>query len=378
MKANKITFLHEWLCQNGGSEKVLAKTIKLFPQQEKECVVMFQRENRHKIDPVFSTIPIQKSLINYLPFIEHLYRVIIPISIFTQRFIKIRDTDLIISSSHAIIKGIKKPADTLHICYCHTPMRYIWDMYSDYYQSANFLVKIFMKLAVNFLQKWDVDSVKNVDYFIANSEFVKKRILNFYKKDATVIYPPVDNIFFRLNQNPRQDDYYLFIGRLVPYKRVDLAIEAFKKLTNKKLVIVGDGFLAEKVRKEIIDFPNISYLGFQSEENLLQLIQQAKACIFAAKEDFGIGCVESQFCGTPVIALRYGGYLETVTEGLSGYFFNEQSVDSLTATLHHFEKKPLVNHTEISNSVAKFAQQNFDESILTFIEKKYNEFYSTK
>jgi glycosyltransferase involved in cell wall biosynthesis len=256
-------------------------------------------------------------------------------------------------------------------------MRYIWDMYSDYYQSANFLVKIFMKLAVNFLQKWDVDSVKNVDYFIANSEFVKKRILDFYKKDATVIYPPVDNIFFKLNQNPRQD-YYLFIGRLVPYKRVDLAIEAFKKLTNKKLVIVGDGFLAEKVRKEIIDFPNISYLGFQSEEKLLQLIQQAKACIFAAKEDFGIGCVESQFSGTPVIALRYGGYLETVTEELSGYFFNEQSVDSLTATLHYFEKKPLVNHIEISNSVAKFAQQNFDESISTFIEKKYDEYYSTK
>lgn len=375
MNFDKIIIVHEWFYQNGGSEKVVANMVKIFKDKHLKLFVLFKRKHVHELDQQLEQMPVDTSFLDSIPYIQKIYRFLLPPSIFLLKYIKLPDTDIVLSSSHAVIKGIKKPRGAMHICYCHTPMRYIWDMYDDYAAMSSKIVRFFLGLLLNPLRNWDRNSANNVDYFIANSKFVQARIEKYYHRTSVVIYPPVDDVFFYLNEGARKD-YYLCIGRLVPYKRIDMVIDAFRQLKDKKLIIVGDGYLSKKVEKEIATCPNINYIGYQPKAALRTLIQEAKACIFAAKEDFGIGCVESQFCGTPVIANRCGGYLETVTDGLSGYFFDGQNVQNLIACVEQFEEKPLQQHATISRSVETFKAQKFEERMTQFISKAYSEFHA--
>lgn len=376
-KDDKIILLHEWLYQNGGSEKVVNRFIHNFKQHSLSIFVLFKRKYKFNESLLIDDLEVRKSFLHYLPFIQFYYRFVILFSFDLLRMIRLKNAKIILSSSHAVIKNVPKPKGSLHISYCHTPMRYIWDLYDDYYAHSSSFVRIFLKIFVKKLRKIDKKSVQNVDYFIANSNFVKQRIKKYYDREAEVIYPPVDDAFFSLCTKKRED-FYVCIGRMVPYKKIDLIVEAFSQMPDLKLVLIGDGYNSKDIIAKVASFKNINYVGHLSNEELKAYLQKSKASIFAAKEDFGIGCVESQLCGTPVIALKNGGYLETVDENLSGYFFDSQNVEDLKTAILKMESHPLADHVAIHNHAMQFSSSTFDEHLKTYVNKVYHEFFDRK
>ena len=286
---------------------------------------------------------------------------------------RLKNSDVLISSSHAVAKGCRVQKGQLHICYCHTPMRYAWSLEDDYLRNLNSIGYWFALWILHRIRRWDRRTAQNVHYFIANSEHIQKQIAQFYQRDAVVIYPPVQTSKFALNPHPRQS-FYLAPGRFVNYKRFDLIIEAFRARPDLKLVLLGDGYDSGKIKRLLQDIPNVTWIGYQHDDEVILYMQQAKACIFASKEDFGIMCVEAQSTGTPVIALRYGGHLETVLEGVTGYFFDEQTPESILQAILKMESKPLQNHTEIRQHALQFDQTIFQTKIQTYVRKMYHEF----
>lgn len=250
--------------------------------------------------------------------------------------------DLIVSSESGPIKGIRKPSGARHICYCHTPMRYVWDMYDDYYRASGVVGKIAMKLFTPYMRREDLKSADSVDTFIANSAFVAERIKRIYGRESTVVYPPVDIEFFAKTGALPQSfpfeskSYYLYAGELRDYKRPDLAVDACLKM-GRKLVVVGNGKMRERLLRRVEARNNVIFLGRVSDDELRGVYSNAKALLFPGIEDFGIVPVEAQASGVPVIAFGKGGALETVLDGKTGCFFNEASCDSLCAAIEHFE-----------------------------------------
>jgi len=329
----KTALIHYWLVNDRGGEKVLAKLAEQFPDAD-----LFT----HVYDPeampdVIRRMNIFTTFIQKLPFAKKLYKYYLPLMPWALRRLDLSGYDLIISSESGPAKGIRKPPGATHICYCHTPMRYLWDLSGEYAQNASFLQKIGMRIFLPALRKWDLWSATQVDHFIANSQFVAARIKRIYNRDADVVYPPVDVAHFsKLKRDPQ--DFYLFFGQLTAYKRADLAIEAFAKL-GKRLVIAGSGEELEKLktRNSELGTLNISLLGRVSDEKRDELYSQAKALIFPGVEDFGIIPVEAQAAGCPVIAFGQGGALETVIDGETGVFFAEPTADSLCAAVQKFQ-----------------------------------------
>lgn len=253
------------------------------------------------------------------------------------RSIDLSGFDVVISSSHSVAKGVKTLPGQPHICYCHTPMRYLWDMRKSY-MSDHKLNKGWRKwLAIpvmNVMRKWDYKTAQDVTWFIANSENVRGRIQRNYKRASEVIYPPVNTEFYQLHTE--KEDYYVTASRLVPYKRIDLIIQAFREMPGKRLIVIGDG-PEYKCTKKLCDTDNIELIRFDTKEVLRYYLQRAKAFVFAAEEDFGITPVEAQSCGTPVIAFGKGGALETVLDGKTGVFFHHQTVRSIVNAVYRFE-----------------------------------------
>ena len=314
------------------------------------------------------------SVLQYVPFISKIYRYFLPVMPWLMKRFNLRGYDLIISTSHAVAKGFRSDPATLNICYCHTPLRPIWDMYDDY-ASTHSLGRSFMyRWFVGWLRRWDVASAKNVHYFIANSRHIQQRIERSYGRTSTVIYPPVRTSKFVLNEAPRKD-YYLCLGRFVPYKKIDMVIRAFQQLPDKKLVLIGEGWGTTEFNTMLRDHPNIEWLGYQKDAEMIRYIQEAKACIFAAKEDFGIMCVEVQACGTPVLALDYGGYKETVQDGVSGYLFPEQTEQSVIEIVTKFERRPLTDHVAIRNNSLRFSEERFHREFRSFVQESMTVFY---
>ena len=276
--------------------------------------------------------------------------------------------DLILSSSHCVAKGVKVPENSLHICYCYTPMRYMWDMFGQYFSSSRFYVKFAAKLIRPYLQKWDVESSKSVDYFIAISEYIRERIKRHYDRDADVIYPPVDTDFYTPADTSQSQipGYYLIVSALVPYKRLDLAIGAFNKL-GLKLKIIGSGPDEKRLKK--MAGQNIEFLGWCDNETLRRHYRACKALLFPGEEDFGIVPVEAQACGKPILAYKKGGVLETVKEGTIGMFFERQDVDSIIATVKRFENAKF-EASVIRNNSEKFSRRKFVETIKNYIDDK--------
>ena len=289
--------------------------------------------------------------------------------------------DVVLSSSHAVAKGVLTGPDQLHISYVHSPIRYAWDLQHQYLKEAKLdkgLKGLLAKYLLHKIRMWDVRTSNGVDHFIANSKFISRRVKKVYGRDADVIYPPVEVERFDFNDN--KEDFYLTASRMVPYKRMDLIVEAFANMPDKKLVVIGDGSEMPKVKKKAAS--NIEILGYQPDQVLHDYMRRAKAFVFAAEEDFGITPVEAQACGTPVIAYGKGGVLETVRPyGISnptGLFFERQSISSLVETVKKFDKiQNLILPSDCKENSQSFSSDRFKRELNTYIEQKWK-FFSDK
>jgi glycosyltransferase involved in cell wall biosynthesis len=271
--------------------------------------------------------------------------------------------DLVISSESGPAKGIITDTKTKHICYCHTPMRYLWNMYHEYKNNSRFIKKLFIFPFTHYLRIYDQLSAERVDHFIANSNNVANRIKKYYRRDSVIIYPPVETKEFYHSKHT--ENYYLMVGQLVHYKRFDLAISTFNNL-NKKLIIIGDG--EEKKRLKSIARSNITFLGYQSSTNIKKFYSKCRALIFPGEDDFGIVPIEAMASGRPVIAYKKGGALESIAEGKTGVFFQEQTTDSLTTAINEFEKiESNFSPQEIMEESYKFDTDVFNKNFHNYI-----------
>ncbi|HOG23841.1 MAG TPA: glycosyltransferase [Candidatus Omnitrophota bacterium] len=322
----KVALVHDWTIHMRGGEKVLDALAEIFP--EATLYTLFSDPKR--LSPRLRRLRIRNSFLQYLPGIRCYYRWLLPILPLAIRSLKLDSADVVISSSHCVAKGICKPAGAIHICYCHTPARYLWGFEGVYFDRYPGLIRRLIGLLLQWLRAWDLSVNKDVDLFIANSDCVKERIRHFYKRDALVVHPPVETRFY--TPSAVREDYYLAVSHFVPYKRLDLVIEVFNRL-DRKLLIAGSGPM-ERAYRAMKKSERIFFLGAVTDEELRALYAGARALIFPAEEDFGIVPVEAQSCGTPVIAFGRGGSLETVKTGV---FFDEQTADSLEDAILRFE-----------------------------------------
>jgi glycosyltransferase involved in cell wall biosynthesis len=284
-----------------------------------------------------------------------MYKSYLPLMPLALEQLDLRGYDLIISSESGPAKGVLAPADAVHVCYCHTPMRYVWNMYRDYRDSAGRMTRALMPLLTHYLRMWDISAAHRVDSFVANSSAVAARIRRYYGANAEVIYPPVDVDAFQIAQPGQVGDFFLMAGELVPYKRPDLAIQAFNAI-GKNLVVIGGGEMLDQLRR--IAGPTVKILGPQPFSVLRDHYAKCRALIFPGEEDFGMVPVEAMASGRPVIAFGRGGALETVRDGETGVFFHEPSVAALAAALNHFETLKL-DPAKIAGQAQKFATSHF-------------------
>jgi glycosyltransferase involved in cell wall biosynthesis len=310
---------------------------------------------------------VNTSFIQRLPLASKHFRQYLPLFPIAIEQFDLGKYDLILSSSHAVAKGVLTHHGQMHVCYCHTPMRYAWDMYHEYLRDGNLhsgLKSWISRYILHRLRLWDVVSSNRVDHFIANSHYIRKRIQKIYRRDAHVIYPPVNTGMFQLATD--KDGYYLAFSRLVPYKRIDLIVQAFAN-TPRKLLVIGDG--PEMAKLQGMATANIEFLGFQDNQQVTLLMQKAKALVFAALEDFGIIPVEAQACGTPVICLNQGGTAETVIHGKTGIHFPTQTVAAIRQAVDEFEaQQDQFDPQQISQFAQRFSVERFRAEIAGHIQ----------
>ena len=359
----KIVIVHDWLVTNAGAEKVLKNIIDVYPDADIFSLVDFL-SNKDKKD-VIDNRSVKTSFIQNLPFAKKAFRNYLPLFSRAIESLDLSAYNLIISSSWAVAKGIKKTKSQLHICYCHTPVRYAWDLYDEYTSSLKQPKKFLVQQTLKRLREWDIESLDRVDYFVANSKFVSNRIKKTYNRDSVVIYPPVDTKNFILNEN--KSDFYLTACRLVPYKKTKLIVESFNEMPDKKLIVIGDGEEYEPIKK--IAKENITLLGYQEFESMISHMQYARAFLYAAVEDFGIVPIEAQSCGTPVIALNDGGTAETVINKVSGIHFNKQTKKDIIDAVERFETMNF-DYKNISLLSQEYSEERFKEEFKLFVNSK--------
>jgi glycosyltransferase involved in cell wall biosynthesis len=360
----KIALVHDWLVSTtGGGERVLEEIYAMFPAPIYTLVL----NRKAWRGTSFENATIHRSFIDRWIGNSRNFRVCLPLFPMAVERFDLSAYDLILSSSHCVAKGVRRSPSQLHICYCHTPMRYVWDLAEEYFQEAGIRRGIRKELAYYFLRrlrKWDVKSAQNVDYFIANSRFVADRIHRIYGREAVVVYPPVRTDYF-YPKGPKQN-FYITASRLVAYKKTHLIIEAFNQMPHRKLVVVGDG--PEMKRLQRIARQNIELVGWQPDNVLCCLLQQARAFIFAAVEDFGISLVEAMACATPVIAYRKGGAVETVADKMTGLFFEEQTAAAIEDAIHRFEMAGEWDSQAIRARALQFSAEQFRKEYYSFID----------
>ena len=371
----RVAVIHEWLIEYAGAERVVEQILNIFPSADLFAQVEFLPSNRKSF---IQNKSVKTSFIQKLPLAKKKYRTYLPLMPLAVEQFDVSGYDLIISSAHAVSKGVLTGPDQLHISYVHSPMRYAWDLQHQYLRESGLdkgLKGWLAKWMLHKIRLWDVRTAHGVDAFVANSKFIGRRIRKVYGRDTTVIYPPVDVSAFTLREN--KEDFYMTASRMVPYKKIDLIVEAFSKIPEEKLVVIGDGPDYQKVKAKADQ--NIVFLGYQPFESLRDHMQRAKAFVFAAEEDFGIIPVEAQACGTPVIAYGKGGALETVRgldkENPTGIFFPVQSVDSLIDAVKRFEQeyerfKPLA----CRQNAIRFSPERFRDEFSLFVEKEWELF----
>ena len=322
---------------------------------------------------------IATSFVQKLPFSKTKFRNYLALMPMAIEQFDLSDYDLILSSSHAVAKGVITSHEQLHISYMHTPIRYAWELQHEYLKQRGLergLKATIVKAILHNIRRWDQSTANRPDVYIANSKFIAGRIRKTYDRPAKVIYPPVN--VERMSLRCQKDNFYLAAGRIVPYKRFDLVVEAFSKIPSAKLVVIGDGPEMKKLKS--IAGPNVQLMGYQSDEVLRDHMQRAKGFVFAALEDFGIMPVEAQACGTPVIAFGRGGTAETVIHGTTGLHFEEQTLDCLTEKILDMEELPseYFDPFELRRHAEKFSQDRFRKEYSTFVDKCWQSFKSGK
>lgn len=371
VKAKKVAIVCEWLVTYAGSEKVLEQMLKCFPQADLFCVCDFLPD----ADRGFLQGKLPKTtFIQRLPWARKKYRSYLPLMPLAIEQLDVSGYDLVISSSHAVAKGILTGPDQVHICYVHSPMRYAWDLQHQYLKESGLDrgVKGWLARAIlHYMRLWDYRTANGVDYFIANSRFIARRIKKVYGREAEVIYPSVDVEGFEYCKD--KENYYLTASRMVPYKKVKLIVEAFNEMPERELVVIGEGPDFKKIQEIAGD--NVQLLGYQPDDVLRKYMQHAKAFVFAAEEDFGITPVEAQACGTPVIAYGRGGALETVrgygqgADDATGVFFWEQTVESIKEAVGHFEQVSIACEACRKNA-ERFGVEAFTKAIISYCNNK--------
>ena len=333
----KVALVVDWLTVYSGAERVVEQILQLYPDADLFSLIDFLQEDQRAF---LNGKQATTSFLQRMPFARTRYRSYLPLMPLAIEQFDLSGYDLIISSSHAVAKGVLTGPDQLHICYIHSPVRYAWDLQHQYLMQSGLnrgLKNWIARWSLHYIRNFDARSSLGVNAFIANSEFIARRVQKCYRRPAEVVYPPVNITDFILQ--PDKQDFYVAASRMVPYKRMDLIAQAFRQMPERKLVIIGDGPDLDKVRAVAAGASNITVTGFLPFPQMRHYMQQAKAFVFAAEEDFGITPVEAMACGTPVIAYGKGGALETVVDGRTGFFFPQQTPESLVQAVEHFEQQ---------------------------------------
>lgn len=358
----KVALVHDWLVSYRGGERVLEALCELYPQAP--IYTLFYKKGT--VGRTIEDHPIHVSFLNSLPRATKYYRYLLPLFPMAIERFDLSGYDLVISTSHCVAKGVIVPQHSLHVCYCFTPMRYIWDRSRDYFRGWK---ESLLLPFLHYLRLWDVASSARVDHFIGISQYIRRRIQKYYRREASVIYPPVNVHSFRPSAGDL-GDYYLTVAAFAPYKRLDLAIEACHRL-GRKLLVVGGGQEAKNLKA--MPGNHVTFLGHLSDEALAEVYAGAKAFLFPAEEDFGIAPVEAMACGRPVIAFARGGAAETVIENITGIFFHEQTVESLCEAILYFEKTSsrFSSHT-CRERAEQFHKQRFLDEFKLCIDDLWN------
>ncbi len=356
----KIAIVHYWLVNLRGGEKVLEALCELYPEAD---IYTHIYDSEVFSDSIISKHRIFQSFIAKLPMAKTLYQSYLPLMPLALEQFDLSGYDLIISSESGPAKGIIPAPGKPHICYCHSPMRYAWDMYHDYRSRSGWLKRQLMVPLMHYIRRWDQLSSLSVSHFIANSQFVAGRIQSFYNRNSYVIHPPVSFDEFSPSEQPHEE-YYLLLGQLVSYKKADLAVHAFNA-SGRKIKIVGEGEQFDMLKE--IALGNVEILGRQPFSEIKRLLSNCRALVFPGVEDFGIVPLEAMASGRPVIAFKAGGALETVKEGVSGMFFTEQTANSLNEALDKFEQVDIFDSTTIRNYVKTFEKENFKRNFSDYV-----------
>lgn len=367
----RVALVHDWFTVYAGAERVVEQILRVLPQADVYALVDFLDGEERKF---LQGKPVRTSFIQGLPKARKAYRKYLPLMPLAVEQFNLRGYDLVLSSSHAVAKGVIPDPDTLHVSYIHSPPRYVWDLQHQYLEEAALSKGLKSALArglLHYLRLWDSLAGQRPDILVANSQYIARRIQKAYRRKAEVIYPPVDTDAFAVEQN--KGGFYLTASRMVPYKRIDLIVEAFAQMPSRKLVVIGDGPEFPKVQAKAKGASNVQLLGYQPFEVLRDYMQKARAFVFAAEEDFGIAPVEAQACGTPVIAFGKGGATETVIPGETGVFFSEQSIRSLIAAVEEFEGLSF-DPLRIRKNAERFSAERFQREFVSLIEREWGNF----
>ncbi len=374
-----IGIVVDWLVTYAGAERVVKDFVDVYPNSELYSIVEFLNDDAKKL---FHNKKVNTTFIQKFPSAKKKYQKYLPFMTLAVEQLDVSKHDIVLSSSHAVAKGVLTGPDQLHISYVHSPIRYAWDMQHQYLREAGLnkgLKGFLAKWLLHKVRVWDYRTASGVDHFIANSQFIARRIKKVYGREADVIYPPVDVDRFTLHD--KKDDFYFTASRMVPYKRIDLIVEAFSKMPDKKLVVIGDGSEMAKIKSKAGS--NVEILGYQPNEVMVDHMQRAKAFVFAAEEDFGITPVEAQACGTPVIAFGKGGALETIrpygVEKPTGIFFDQQTVESVVDAVRRFDEiNDAITPQNCRENAVRFSSERFKKEISDYVEEKWSLFNENK
>ncbi|OUI87597.1 glycosyl transferase family 1 [Acetobacter tropicalis] len=368
----RVAIVHEWLEHYAGSERVVEQLLIMYPQAELFAIVDFMPDAERVM---LKGKAVQTTFIQRLPFARRYFRYYLGLMPIAVEQLDLAGFDLIISSNHAVAKGVITGPDQVHVCYVHSPMRYAWDMQAAYLRQSNMergVRSLYARWLLHTLRNWDVRSAAGVDVFVANSNYIARRIKKVYRREAKVVYPPVDIKMFENIQHNRQD--YVVVSRMVPYKRIDLVVEAFLRMPDRTLHVVGDGPEREKIELLAAHAPNIILHGRLSDAEVENYLCKAKAFVFAAEEDFGITMVEAQACGTPLIVFNRGGARDIVLqadekEGPTGIFFREQSAEAIVAAVDQFEATfPSIEPQLCRANAQRFSEEAFRQNMFRVVE----------
>jgi len=364
----RVAVVHDWLVTYAGAERVLEQILMLFPNADVFTLLDLLPPGERDF---LRGARVHTSFIQKLPVLRRRHRATLPLMPLAVEQFDLSGYDLVISSSHAVAKGVITGPEQLHVSYCHSPMRYAWDLQHQYLRESGvrglrgWLARWFL----HQLRIWDIRTSYGVDAFIANSRFVARRVRKTYNRHARVIYPPVNVHRFELRE--RKDDYYLTASRMVPYKRIPLIVEAFSATPERRLIVIGEG--PEMSRVQRVAGSNVQVMGWQPGDVLRDYMQRARAFVFAAEEDFGIAPVEAQACGTPVIAYAGGGVRESVIADVTGVFFESQEVDAILEAVARFESaRGGFCPRTIRRNAEEFAEEQFRDQFARFVIKRWN------